>query len=517
MQLMGLSRELLLSPSPESEALSRRIVRSQNRFLLHAVWWIAISLLLLTVNLVVSDFSPPWSLYAILSWGAVLAVHGFVSEVWGRKRREKEHRRLCELWRNRSRPGDGGASSETRELRQKLLAGAEAARRALRPISPEATADVSRGEASALDLVAWLDRAEPVLARGAETLSLRHDIATALSRPIPEVDRAPLERLLTQLDLQDVKLAVLEREAHRRRSVLESFLLVLESAGMAGSSTDVLTAVSDPLKGRVRLLQETVGAEVAGAAVGEEPAVSSDRIREEVRLAQELQSSILPRKAPEIPGLEVAHLYRPSSEVGGDFFDFYETAPGRLLVAVGDASGHGLDSSMVSSMMKSALYTHVSANRDLDESMVEMNRMMCDTVGRRRLMTLALLEIDVQGRRLRWVNAGHVFPLMLRESQLHELEQSAYPLGVRREVEYAVVEERLQSGDRIVLVTDGCIEALDPEGEVYGWERLGNRLRSLAADSSRAVVDELAEDLWSHLDGKPPQDDITLVVVAFEP
>ena len=493
------------------------MLRLQNRFLLHGVFWAAVSLLLLVLNLLVSGFSPPWSLYAIVSWGAVLAIHWFLSEVLGRKRSEKQHRRLREEWRQRSRPGDGRGSTEIRELREKLLAGAEAARQALRPISPEATADVSRGEASALDLVAWLDLAEPLLARGAETFALRHDVATALSKPMPDADRAPLEKLLTQLDLQDVKLAVLEHETHRRRSVLESFLLVLESAGMAGSSADVLTAVSDPLKGRVRLLEETAGSEVVGAAVGEKLATASDRIREEVRLAQELQSSILPRQAPDVPGLEVAYLYRPSSEVGGDFFDFYATTPGRLLVAVGDASGHGLDSSMVSSMMKSALYTHVSANRGLDQSMVEMNRMMCDTVGRRRLMTLALLEIDVEGHRLRWVNAGHVFPLLVRASEVRELEQSTYPLGVRREVAYSVLEEDLQPGDRIVLVTDGCIEALDPDGEVYGWDRLGARLQALAGSDSQTIADGLAEDLWSHLDGKPPQDDITLVVVAFEP
>jgi len=322
---------------------------------------------------------------------------------------------------------------------------------------------------------------------------------------------------LTQLDLMDVKVAVLERETSRRRSVLESFLLVLESAGVAGSKTDVLTAVSDPLRGRVRLLEETVTAEVAGATVGDERAGASERIHEEVRLARELQNSILPQQAPEVPGLVVAHLYRPSSEVGGDFFDFYRTAPERLLVAVGDASGHGLDSSMMSSMMKSALYTHVSANRGLDETMVELNRMMCDTVGRRRLMTLALLEIDVESGRLSWVNAGHVFPLVVSGTGMRELEQSTYPLGVRREVDYSVFEETLEPGDRIVLATDGCIEALDADGEVYGWDRLGARLTELAESDPRAIADGLAEDVWRHLGGKPPQDDVTLVVVAFEP
>jgi len=516
MSISRLSPRLLMSPSPETEALTMRLLKSQNRFLLHGVLAAAVCLFLILLNILIDGMQTPWSVYPLVAWGGLVAAHWLAVEYLGARRREEKHRQLTESWRRSSRQAEGEITEIT-VLRRKLLAGAEAAREALRPISPEATADVSRGEASALDLVAWLDEAEPLLARSSEILALRQQVATALSKPMPDADRTPLEILLTQLDLHDVKLAVLERETSRRRSVLESFLLVLESAGAAASSADVLTAVSDPLRGRVRLLEEVAASEVAGAAVGEGSTVASDRIREEVRLAQELQKSILPSKAPEVPGLAVAHFYRPSSEVGGDFFDFYSTAPGRLLVAVGDASGHGLDSSMMSSMMKSALYTHVSAGRSLDESMVEMNRMMCDTVGRRRLMTLALLEIDVGEHRLRWVNAGHVFPLLVSGSEVRELEQSSYPLGVRREVDYSVLEEELKSGDRIVLVTDGCIEALDGDGEVYGWDRLGERVRELAGEDSQAIADGLAEDFWTHLGGQSPQDDITMVVVAFEP
>ena len=494
-----------------------RMLRSQSRFLGHAVTGATICLFLVLLNALIDGLATPWSLYPLAAWAVLLAGHGFVWGILGQRRDEREHRRLVEAWERREDQHEVSGLVETRDLREKLLEGAEAAREALRPISPEATADVSRGEASALDLVAWLDRAEPLLARSAAARDLRQEVAEALSKPMTEADRAPLDKLLTQLDLQDVKLSVLERETSRRRSILESFLLVLESAGVAGSSTEVLTAVRDPLRGRVRLLEETARSEVKGAAVGDDRTPSSERIREEVRLAKELQTSILPSEAPEIPGLAVAHFYRPSSEVGGDFFDFYATGPGRLLVAVGDASGHGLDSSMVSSMMKSALYTHVSAGRSLEESMVEMNRMMCDTVGRRRLMTLALLQIDVEAHRLAWVNAGHVFPLVVSGSEVRELEQSSYPLGVRREVHYSVLEESLNPGDRIILVTDGCIEALDAEGEVYGWERLGDRLRELAESGPQAIADGLAEDFWRHLGEQPPQDDITLVVVAFEP
>jgi serine phosphatase RsbU (regulator of sigma subunit) len=508
---------LLLSPTPEAEALALRMLRSENRLLFHTVGWASVGLFLVALNVLISRFSPPWSLYAVGSWGLLLAAHALYWRHVRRRADEDRHRRLSEEWEASTRRRGGGGVADIRELREKLLTQSEAARRALRSISPETVADVSKGEARALDLVAWLDSAEPLLAGRSEGVALRQRVADALSRPMAEADRNPLDSLLTQLDLHDVKLAGLEREAEKRRSVLESFLLVLESAGATGSSSEVLTAVSDPLRGRVKLLEEVAEGEATVATGGEQDGAADERIREEVRLAQELQDTILPNRAPEVPGLVVAHHYRPSSEVGGDFFDFYRTAPGRLLIAVGDASGHGLDSSMLSSMMKSALYTHVSAGRELDEAMVEMNRMMCDTIGRRRLMTLALVEIDVESRRLRWVNAGHVFPLIARGSEIIELEQSTYPLGVRREVDYAVVEEELYPGDRLVVVTDGTIEALDPAGEVYGWERLGARLRELAGGDSKVITEGLKADVWAHLGGKPPQDDVTLVVATFEP
>jgi sigma-B regulation protein RsbU (phosphoserine phosphatase) len=241
-----------------------------------------------------------------------------------------------------------------------------------------------------------------------------------------------------------------------------------------------------------------------------------DRLQDEVRLAQDLQRSILPERAPEVPGLAVAHLYRPSSEVGGDFFDYYTTESGGLLVAVGDASGHGLDSSMVSSMAKSALYTHVAAGRSLDATMAEMNRMMYATLGRRRLMSLVLVEIDPSESRLRWVNAGQIFPIISRQGRVRELEQPGYPLGVRPDGKFEIAEEPLRPGDLLLLLTDGYVEAVNPAGEPYGWHRLEQRLRDIDSTEVELLITELAEDLWSYLDGEPPHDDVTLVAIRID-
>jgi serine phosphatase RsbU (regulator of sigma subunit) len=501
------------------EALGLLKVRAEDRFLFHGAYWAATSAYLAALDLLTSGLATIWSPYPIAVWGVLLAGHWYRAVFLKRKKYEVEHSRLAAELPARGRPEISAEShAEIGQLRDKLLGSAEEARQALRTISPETAAEVSRGEARALEIVAWLDDAGRLLSRTQEARELRQRVANTLSKPGEERVRASLQQLLAQLDLRDVKLATLEQEASHRRSLLESFFLIIESSGVARSSSEVLVAVSRTLRERVDLLEAVAGADVAARLDLREPVgEEAQRIHQEVQLARELQQSILPREPPELPGLSVAHFYRPSSEVGGDFFDFYVTGPGRLLVAVGDAAGHGLDSSMVSSMAKSALYTHVSARRSLGASMAEMNRMMCDTLGRRRLMTLALLEFDTETRRLSWVNAGQVFPLTVRGEEVGELAQPSYPLGARREVEYEVVERRLEPGDRFLLHTDGYFESVNGDGEVFGWERLMRAFLDLAEADVETIVSDLADGLRSYLEGELPEDDVTLVAIGFEP
>jgi serine phosphatase RsbU (regulator of sigma subunit) len=506
------------SSSPQMALRSLQQVRAENRVLVHFVWWAAAGLCLLAINLVTSGFENPWWRWPVLVWAPVLVAHALVLAYL---------RRRCavDLDKLSQQPGGstaGGAAVHDREvegLRQRLLRSAEEARAALRPVSPEAAGEVSRGEAHALKLVAWLEEAEPFLERGETARRLRHQVASALSRPGRLAARAKLERLLGQLDLQDVRFATLRREVGRRRSLLESFLLVIDSASVAGATDGVLAAVREPIRERVELLEEAVSARAAGAGglQDQAPGAESERIHEEVRLARDLQRSILPREAPQVPGLQVALFYQPCSEVGGDFYDFYAVGPETLLVAVGDASGHGLDSSMVTSMAKSALYTQVSAGRELAETMAELNRLMCDTLGRRRLMTLALLQIEAQRRVLSWVNAGQVFPLLRRRGQVQELERSSYPLGVRREVAYPVLQQNLEPGDVLLLITDGFVEAVNATGHLYGWDRLVDRLRLWESSDASHLIDELLKDLERHMDGAQAQDDLTLIAIRVGP
>ncbi len=508
---------LLSSPSPAIELISLKQVKAESLFLFHLACWAGMSLYLTAVNLLTTGFDQPWSLWPTVVWLAVLPLHWTWAYVVRRRWFVARHRRLTAAEGVPEKQEETEPGEESADLRARLIHSVAEARDALRSISPEAVSDLSRGETHALTVLARLEEAERLFPLGDRARELRREVTLALSRPGNEATRGPLQRLLGQLDVQDVKLARLERETEERRSLLDSFLLTLESAGLATASVDLLAPVIDPLRERVKLLETVVAEEGRGPApTAISPATGMDRLQDEVRLAQDLQRSILPERAPEVPGLTVAHLYRPSSEVGGDFFDYYTTESGGLLVAVGDASGHGLDSSMVSSMAKSALYTHVAAGRSLDATMAEMNRMMYATLGRRRLMSLVLVEIDPSESRLRWVNAGQIFPIISRQGRVRELEQPGYPLGVRPDGKFEIAEEPLRPGDLLLLLTDGYVEAVNPAGEPYGWHRLEQRLRDIDSTEVELLITELAEDLWSYLDGEPPHDDVTLVAIRID-
>ncbi|HEX9734809.1 MAG TPA: SpoIIE family protein phosphatase [Thermoanaerobaculia bacterium] len=504
------SLRLLESPTEELARLSLRQVRAENGFVVHLATWLAGSAWLVVLNLL-TERETPFSVAPISIWAAIVFFHGRRARVGRRRAYEARHRALhAEHQRERR-----SAARETGValLRRKLLAGAEEARMALRTDSPQTVVAVSQGEAEALSLVAWLAEAEGLMERHRVDPRLRRKVAKLLSDPRNQAAREPLTRLLALLDLHDSRLAALEREATRRRSRVESFLLAIENVKIAHSSGGLVPEVSASVSRRAALL----AAGETGTGRGESARETAARIREEVRLARDLQRSILPGGAPAVPGLGVAHLYRPSSEVGGDFYDFYAPGPGRLLVAVGDASGHGLDSSMVSSMAKSALYTQISAGHDLARSMAEINRMMCDTLGRRRFMTLALLEIDLGRRCLAWANAGQVYPLLRRGAEVRELEQPGYPLGVRRERDYPVQEVDLERGDLLLLLTDGYVEAVDETGEPHGWARLVDRVRGLEDGNPARVVKSLFADLTGYTGPAPLADDVTLIAIHYQP
>lgn len=242
------------------------------------------------------------------------------------------------------------------------------------------------------------------------------------------------------------------------------------------------------------------------------------RVRDELQLARELQRDLLPAQPPVVAGWVIACSYRTANEIGGDYYDFVPTTDGRLAIAIGDASGHGIGAGLLMAIASATLRTAVDLHPEPCEVVQLVNRVLLKTGGRRAFLTLFYALLDPATGQLEWACAGHPFPLVRRlGGEVEELGRGAFPLGLRREVEVATGETTLALGDTLVLYTDGLPEAMG--GPVGGRTEAAfgfDRLRELTADGGAAqpLHDRILAELDRHRGERGLTDDVTLVVVA---
>jgi len=240
-----------------------------------------------------------------------------------------------------------------------------------------------------------------------------------------------------------------------------------------------------------------------------------DRIKGELENARRIQRAILPDSTPQVEGLDVSFFFKPAAEVGGDYYDYVTLSEKQFGIAVGDVSGHGLDAGLMVSMAKSCLYTTTKMVKVIEEVMKMMNDMVCD-VRDRLLMTFSFSVIDMEKDTLFIANAGHPFPYHLTVSgELSVIEAGAYPLGVRKDIEYPVNSMALRTGDVLVYYSDGIVEAENRNSEQLGFERFESIIKDSRNDSAQAICGRIMEQVNNFCGGTPFVDDVTLIVVKF--
>jgi hypothetical protein len=241
----------------------------------------------------------------------------------------------------------------------------------------------------------------------------------------------------------------------------------------------------------------------------------ADRVkfRDELEIARQLQRELLPQEPPAVEGYEFAFSYRSANTVGGDYYDFLRTGDGRLAIAIGDASGHGIAAAMLMAISNSTLRLAVDTDPEPTAVADMVHRALVGSGGPRAFLTLFYALLDPSSGELDYVCAGHPFPLLRRcDGEIVKLDSGAFPLGLRPRVESSTGTETLERGDRLLLYTDGIPEAIDAEGEAFGFGRVQRLLEP--GGSPAEIHDRILEDLERFLGHEPLIDDRSLVVLG---
>ena len=193
----------------------------------------------------------------------------------------------------------------------------------------------------------------------------------------------------------------------------------------------------------------------------------------ELSIARQIQSSILPQAMPRVAGLTLAARYRPMSAVAGDFYDFVEIDRHQLGVLVADVSGHGVPAALIASMVKVALAAQRERADQPAAVLAGLNETLWDQLGG-QYVTAAYLFIDTRSALMRYAAAGHPYMVHLTHGgqDVREIEKNGLALGFMRDARYEELELPLETGDRLLLYTDGLTEAENASEDFFGLERV---------------------------------------------
>jgi sigma-B regulation protein RsbU (phosphoserine phosphatase) len=236
-------------------------------------------------------------------------------------------------------------------------------------------------------------------------------------------------------------------------------------------------------------------------------------IENELEIAREIQSSILPSCAPELSSLRINAAYHPMTAVAGDFYEFIPVDQYRVGFLVADVSGHGVPAALIAAMIKVAMQSVVSCAPDPSEVLRGLNRILSGQL-RSQFVSAAYLWLDTEIHKALYSAAGHPPLLRWREGKLERIESNGLLFGVRRDSNYPVCEIPLNSGDRFLLYTDGIVEPENAAGDSFG----DRKLEQVVRNNHSRPPSELSEQLLSEIRHWQPasmtqQDDITLIII----
>lgn len=236
-------------------------------------------------------------------------------------------------------------------------------------------------------------------------------------------------------------------------------------------------------------LADTIAIAIENARLFRQERLEKEKALREQAEAKQIQRALLPETDPTISGYAVDGLCLQLSAVGGDWYDYLRISDHMWGIALGDVCGKGMAAALLMSATRSLFRTAAEGSQSPSEVLTRLNRSLMNDLPAARFVTLVYLVLNAKTETVKLANAGHPHPLYMSESGITELQtKEGFPLGLMDSA-YSEVELQLRSGDRVLLYTDGILEATNRSGEEFGIWRLGESLRKPSASAQSVVAD----------------------------
>lgn len=238
------------------------------------------------------------------------------------------------------------------------------------------------------------------------------------------------------------------------------------------------------------------------------------KLEREMDIARTIQTQLLPKSFPELPGWDIYGFSVPARHVGGDCFDVIDMGDGKLAITIGDVAGKGTPAAILMANVQAAVRALAESGAEPRQLMRHVNRIAYSYTGDSEFITFFYCVLDTKTGAIRYVNAGHNLPCVLRGNGEKEfLDKGGLIVGIMPDVEYEDAVVTLGSGDSIVLFTDGVTEALNPHEEMFGDERLEDLLVEHRHLGAQDIEKRIYTELQGFVAGAAQADDITMVAV----
>jgi serine phosphatase RsbU (regulator of sigma subunit)/putative methionine-R-sulfoxide reductase with GAF domain len=242
-----------------------------------------------------------------------------------------------------------------------------------------------------------------------------------------------------------------------------------------------------------------------------------ERIEKELQIAKNIQRSFLPdEKKIALKGMDVACLNIPSSEVGGDYYDIVQLNENETIFTINDISGHGIPASLPMSIFSANFKYRVKKDKDMLTTITHLDNLLAETTDASQFVTSFTCCVNTKDRELKYLNCGHHPTFIFREDQIIELKEGEAPLGLFPGLPRTTTKVNIEKNDLVLLYTDGIIEAENPQGEQFYYDRLKDCIKTNMHLPAESIKEKLIRELKEYVNADHFDDDVTFLIIKIE-